>query len=108
MDISDKTIVYAPSDEIDSYPQVTEDVLRRIFRLELSQTLVTDESWLSDFSGCCVPEDEPLEDISIVEFRKIGDRAMIEKFKRVYGIDVAPNDPLVDVIKKLAVVYGTI
>ena len=101
MDITKQIITYADTSEIDKFDNIAADVLRRVFKLEFSQTLITDESWLSDFSGCCVPDDEPIEDMSISEFNKIGNREMIAKFKELYNIDVEPHDRLVDVFVKI-------
>ena len=108
MDLDTQKITFASSDEIGKYDKLAEDVLRRIFKLEFSETLITDESWLSDISGCCVPDSESIEDLSLSEFTKIGDRVMIEQFKELYGVDVTAHDPLVDVFKKITESYGTV
>jgi hypothetical protein len=50
------TIVWASKDTIDQYDTTAREFLKAIFGQDLSECLLTDESNLSDFATCGLPE----------------------------------------------------
>ena len=106
MEFEGKTIVIAESDIIGEYDEIAREFLDAVFDQDLDECLITDESCLSDFSGCCLPEDyEPPAGLTKQErfnhLYEIGDAEMIKIVKERYGIDVSPDDYLITVFEKI-------
>ena len=51
-----ETIVLAPQDTIDQYETTAREFLKTVLGQNLSECLITDESNLSDFATCGLPE----------------------------------------------------
>ena len=47
----------APQDRIDAYERTAREFMREILDINYDECLVTDESRLSDFSGCGIPDE---------------------------------------------------
>jgi len=113
MEFEGKTIVMADTDFIGDYDDIAREFLKTVFDIELDECLITDESALSDFSTCCIPENyvEP-EDLTRQErlehLYKTGDAEMIKLIKEKYDIDVDPHDYLITVFEKIRKINTTV
>lgn len=106
MEFKGKTIVMADVDIITQYDDIAREFLKKVFDQELDECLISDESCLSDFSTCCIPDDyEPPAGLSRQErfnhLYKTGNAEMIKVIKEIYGIDVSTNDYLITVFEKI-------
>lgn len=106
MEFNGKTIVMTDQDVIADYDDIAREFLPAVFGIELDECLITDESQLSDFSGCCAPEDyvrDPklTREESLNHLYEICDINMLKIIKEKYGIDVDPCDYLITVFEKV-------
>ena len=95
-------ITYAGSDEIEDYEDIAREFLMTIFNVDYDECFISDESSLSDFAGCCVPEEIDESKVSTMELlQDLGKRLMVRKINETYGLDVDPHDYLVKVFEQL-------
>lgn len=95
-------ITYASQDQIDDYTYIADEFLQAMFDLNPDEVMISDESRLSDFAGCCIPED--VEDsMSLQEMYDIGRNITVEKIQATYGITVDPYAMLIDVFEEIRV-----
>jgi len=90
-------ITFAPTDKIDDYDEIAAEFLLKIFNLKLSECMISDESSLSDFATCAIPDELELDDKSYQELQQIGKTFMLEKIHDCYGFDPASSSYLIDV-----------
>ena len=72
-----RTVLIAPSTQLDLYSDVAKDFVERIFEVPYESVFMTDRSELWDFW--------PLLDVD----RKDSKRYLLQKIERIYGIDVS-------------------
>lgn len=106
MEFNGKTIVMADQDVIGDYDDIAREFLPAVFGIDLDECLITDESQLSDFSGCCAPEDyvrDPklTREESLNHLYDMCDFNMVKVIKKKYSIDVKPRDSLISVFEKV-------
>lgn len=94
-------IVYAPSDEVEDYDEIARDFLKRIFDINFDECFISDESSLADFAGCGMPEEYDTSELTIEQYYALGKVVMVRTINENYGIDVSPNDLLVDVFERI-------
>jgi hypothetical protein len=91
-----KNIVMSPQDGIDIYNDIATDFLKKVFGVNRNECFISDESRLTDFATCCIPDDHA--DInSLDDMYEIGEGFMMRKIKDAYGIVVDPGALLIDV-----------
>ena len=93
----DKCITFAPRDLIDDYEDIARDFLKRICNLDYDECFISDESGVSDFAGCCIPETLDTEPESLKEAYAIGKQNMIQKVLNTYGVDITGKFYLLEV-----------
>lgn len=93
-------IVYGSTDNIDDYDDIATEVLDVIFGLDASETFISDESSLSDFAGCCIP-DGVSDELSLKECYALGRIEMVKMFIANFGITVDPYDLLTTVFEEI-------
>ena len=94
-------IVYAPSDDIEDYEDIAREFLMGMFDVDYDECFISDESRLSDFAGCCFPEDVESKGMPWEEFYKVARAAMVTKIEETYGLTVDPHDELVAVFERI-------
>lgn len=55
--MTDKTVTFAAQDEIELYEVTARRFLRDVLDMDFDECLITDESYLSDFSSCGMPDE---------------------------------------------------
>ena len=97
-------IEFAESDVIDQYEDIARDFLLAVFNVEYDDVLITDESCLSDFAGCCIPPDAK-SDLKgadgLQELYLLGENVLVEKIDALYGIKVDPHDYFITVFEQI-------
>lgn len=94
-------IVMATSDNVDDYEDIARGFLKEMFDIEYDECFISDESTLSDFAGCCFPEDVEANGMPLEEFYKVARAAMVKKIEETYGLTVDPHDYLIEVFERL-------
>ena len=106
MEIDGKKIIIAESYVIEDYDDIAREFLDKIFHESLDSCLITDESQLYDFAGCCAPENyEPDPCLhrkkALRQFYEACDYNMVKAIKKEYGLDVEPYEQLIHVFEKI-------
>ena len=83
-----KKIVIAPKDEIDNYEFEISDFFEKILDLDYLDCLVTDESRLSDFSSCGLPEEKAKGANTLPELYRLWDIWVIERIEKTYKLRI--------------------
>lgn len=96
-------IVMGSSTDIDDYEVIARDFLKEVFHLDYDECFISDESSLSDFAGCGVPEGAVPENCEMQEYYDIGRKYTVDKIMETYGIEVQPRDYLITVFEKIRV-----
>lgn len=97
-----KKITFAEQDKINDYNEEAEDFFEKILDMKYEDCLVTDESSLSDFSSCGLPENMGKEATSLKELYSVWRGWVKEKIKDVYGISVEEtNINLITLFEKI-------
>jgi hypothetical protein len=94
-------IVMADTDVVEDYADIAREFLERIFSINYDECFISDESTLSDFAGCAVPEDSVADNITMDEYYDIGRKYTIEKVSAVYNLDVHIHDYLFKVFEQI-------
>jgi hypothetical protein len=101
-------IQQASSEEIEEYEDIAREFLFVICKISYDVCLITDESCLSDFAGCCVPQsyepDYPLSASREEKFKHLysaGRVEIIAKVKEKYNIDVNASDYLITIFEQI-------
>jgi hypothetical protein len=94
-------IVYASSDDVEDYEEIAREFLQKIFKINYDECFISDESSLADFSGCGMPDSEEIEKLTLEQHYALGKVVMVRTINENYGIDVSPNDLLVDVFERI-------
>jgi hypothetical protein len=95
------TIVMADTNAVEDYADIAEEFLMAIFNVAANECFISDESTLSDFAGCAVPDDAAVDNITMEEFYEIGRKYTIEKVLSVYNLDVHIHDYLFKVFEQI-------
>lgn len=93
----EKCITFASRDLIDDYEDIARDFLKRICHLEYDECFISDESGISDFAGCCIPEVMEKEPETLKEAYAAGKQNMIQKTLETYGVDISDKVYLLEV-----------
>jgi len=99
--MSGKTsLVYAPRDRIDAFGELANEFVREI--LGLPWALMTDESALSDFSGCGPEDQHDLEGLGDDARREFWDKWIVERVYSRYRIEPFPvTIPMVQLFERI-------
>jgi hypothetical protein len=79
-------ITIAPTDTVDLYERTAREFLREILGLSYDECLITDESNLSDFSACGLPEELSGNAGSLQELYQRWDKWVVPRVCERYGI----------------------
>lgn len=106
MEFKGKKIVIADNYVIGEYDDIAREFLKIVFDQELDECLITDESTLSDFSVCCLPEDYESSPGLTRQARfdhlyKTGNAETVRVIKEKYDIDVETSEYLITVFEKI-------
>lgn len=106
MEFKDKKIVMADTLYIGDYDDIAREFLDAMFGIDLDECLISDESALSDFSICCLPEGyETPKGLSRQEgFSNLyaaGRAETVRIVKEKYGLDVDATDYLITVFEQI-------
>ena len=101
---ADGRIAFGDTDEIDGYDDIAGEFFEKIYGLDRNEVLITDESALTDFAGCCIPDDAKTEkngEEKLKELYDIGRACAVEKINKYYGITVDPHEYLITVFERI-------
>lgn len=97
-----KTVTIATQDRIDLYEATATEFFRSVLDMDYSECLVTDESRLSDFSSCGMPDDLADSTTGLKELYAAWRVWVVPVIKDRYGLDdVEPSILLVDLFEKI-------
>jgi glycogen synthase len=106
--IDGKEIVMAETDDIEQYEDIAREVMKKIFDINYDECFISDESALSDFAGCCLPDywepdyapDAPRQE-KWNAMSSAGRHEAVRAIKAEYGVDVDQWDFLITVFAKI-------
>jgi hypothetical protein len=97
-----KKVVIAPQERIDDFEQTAREFFRAVLAMDYGECIVTDESRLSDFSSCGLPEDIADATRSLNELYSAWDAWVVPAICSRYGlVDVLPTILLVDLFEQI-------
>jgi len=82
------SVTYAPRDRIDAFEELANDFVREV--LGLPWALMTDDSALSDFSGCGLDDRDDLKGLEDEAHRAFWDDWIVERVCERYRIEAFP------------------
>lgn len=89
MEINNRKITFAEQNQIDSTGKIATDFFDVILGMSVSECLITDESYLSDFSLCGLPDDATDDDaMSLEEMNTVWDKWVAEKIQKHYDVSI--------------------
>ena len=91
MDVPRRTR-FADTEMIDGFEAEAHDLLVHILRLSPDEVFISDESALSDFSGCGLPDG--IEYASLDEEHRAWKTWVLERIQACYGVGPADTDVL--------------
>jgi len=99
-------IEFAESDEIDEYYDIAREFIESIFGISIDECMISDESALSDFATCCIPDEyEPDKNLSReegwAEMQNLGSVNMVRAIYSRYQIAVQSDDYLITVFEQI-------
>jgi hypothetical protein len=94
-------VYMSDTDKIDIYEDIARDFLKKIFDINYDECFISDESALSDFAGCNIPEDFVIEKGNLKECYAAGREHTLQKINENYGLEVDPYDYLITVFEKI-------
>lgn len=89
-------IVFASTDRVDAHSELLAEFMNQIFGIK--EYLVTDESTLSDFSACCLPDGFGV-DMSYNEVLNKAEEKMLADIYINYGVLTYPEEKLIALIE---------
>jgi hypothetical protein len=95
---------FAESDVIEQYEDIARKFLQAVFDVDYDDVMISDESCLSDFAGCCIPPDAnpDLKGVDgLKELYLLGGNVLVEKIDALYGIKVDPHDYFITVFEQI-------
>ena len=85
--MSEKKVEFAPQDRIELYEDTAREFFRDVLDMSYDECLVTDETHLSDFSSCGLPEDFPEPTGGLKELYAAWDKWVLAELKKRYDLD---------------------
>jgi len=101
MENTAKKFTMAKSALIEQYDYELSDILRRVFQLKFTETFVSDDSWLCDFSTCCLPDDFNSDGMTLSDLNNVGNHMMIDLVRDLYSIEVKASDTFLSLCQKV-------
>lgn len=93
-------LVLASQDQIELYEATARELFRDVLDLNYDECLVTDETCLSDFSSCGLPEDFPEPAGGLKELYAAWDTWVLAELQRRYGLSYTTTAiPLLTVLR---------
>ena len=97
-----KKVTLAEQDRIDLYEATATEFFRSVLDMDYSECLVTDESRLSDFAGCGMPDELADATPGLKELYAAWRVWVVPVIRDRYGLDdVVPSILLVDLFERI-------
>jgi hypothetical protein len=97
-----KKVVIAPQERIDDFEPTAVEFFRVVLGMDYGECIVTDESRLSDFASCGLPDDIADATQSLKELYAAWDAWVVPAICSRYGFaDISPTIPLVDLFEQI-------
>lgn len=87
--MDDKKVTFAAQDDIELYEETARRFFREVLDMDSSECLITDESYLSDFSSCGMPDELADKTSSLKELYTAWDAWVLGELKSRYGLEYA-------------------
>ena len=84
--MEEKKVVFAPQDHIELYEETARRFLREVLDLDADECLLTDESYLSDFSRCGMPDEVADRAEGLMDLYAAWDIWVLGQLKSRYGL----------------------
>ncbi len=85
--MTEKQITVAPQDHVELYEHTARRFFREVLDYSFDDCLITDESWLSDFSSCGMPDELADATSSLKELYAAWDVWMLNELRTRYGLE---------------------
>jgi uncharacterized protein YcaQ len=83
----DKKTTVAPQDHVELYENTARRFFREVLDTSFDDCLITDESWLSDFSSCGMPDELADTTLSLKELYAAWDVWVLNELRTRYGLE---------------------
>jgi hypothetical protein len=90
-----KKIIFANTNNIEDYDTIARKFVKDMFDLNYDECFISDDSWLSDFSSCGMPDEFDSTNMTLDEVYTAWDQFIAEKIKAAYGIALDMTKPVV-------------
>ena len=94
-------VVMAASTNIDDYEDIARAFLRDVLEIDYNECFISDESSLSDFSTCGLPEGSTTDEMSYDEVRAVWRKYVVAKMEEQYGFSVVVSTHLIDIFERI-------
>ena len=100
MDREIKRISLAETCNIDDYENIARPFLKDVLHINYDECFISDESRLSDFSSCGLPDDLDIKG-TLEELYDFWDEFIIKRIESMYGIKVPTDIYLTDLFETI-------
>lgn len=97
-----KKVVLADQDRIESYEDIAREFFRFVLDMDYGECVVTDESRLSDFSSCGLPDGLGDEAKGLKELYAVWDAWVVPVICQRYGLEAAEVSPTILLVELFA------
>lgn len=105
--MDEKKVTFASQDRIELYEETARQFLREVLGLDADECLITDESYLSDFSSCGMPDEVADHTESLKELYAAWDTWVLGELRTRYGLEYATTAvPLLTLFRDLEHVWA--
>ncbi len=96
-----KQITVAPQEIIEQYEDTAREFFEAVLKLQYDECLVTDESRLSDFSSCGLPDDLADATQTLRQLYAAWDAHVVPLIRRLYAVEVVPKILLIELFDRI-------
>ena len=105
--MENKKVTFAAQDHIELYEEVARRFFREVLDMNSDECLITDESYLSDFSSCGMPDELADKTSCLKELYGVWDVWVLGELKSRFGLEYASTAmPLLVLFRNLEQYWG--
>lgn len=103
----EKTVTFASQDHVDLYEETSRRFFREMLDMDAGECFITDESYLSDFSSCGMPDEVADKTATLAELYSAWDVWVLSELRSRYGLTYETTAvPLLALFRDLEEVWG--
>ena len=100
--MTEKKITVAPQDQVELYEETARRFFREVLDYRFDDCLITDESWLRDFSSCGLPDELADTAPNLKALYAVWDVWVLNELRTRYGLEYTTTAvPLLNIFRDL-------